>query len=132
MVLECACCYSTLVHDPCCRCIPDVPGMQDVEALVHMARRRCADDKAPVRKAGVQLLEVLLLLRAQSMGGAERKMPSQSDIAALEAATGDALVSRVPRSVVEGTDSVGNRLGAETEEWLPHCCGQRLAKMGAK
>lgn len=57
-----------------------------------MARRRCLDEKAAVRKAGVQLLEALLLMRATGMGGADSELPNEQDIRALEAATADALV----------------------------------------
>ncbi len=66
--------------------------MQDVEVLVHMARRRCMDDKAAVRKAGLQLLEALLMMRARGAGGADVELPTEQDIRALEAATADALV----------------------------------------
>ena len=66
--------------------------MQDVEVLVHMARRRCMDDKAAVRKAGLQLLEALLMMRARGAGGADVELPAEQDIRALEAATADALV----------------------------------------
>lgn len=66
--------------------------MQDVEVLVHMARRRCTDDKAAVRKAGLQLLEALLMMRARGAGGADVELPAEQDIRALEAATADALV----------------------------------------
>ena len=65
---------------------------QDVEVLVHMARRRCMDEKAAVRKAGLQLLEALLMMRAQGAGGADPELPTEQDIRALEAATADALV----------------------------------------
>lgn len=57
-----------------------------------MARRRCLDDKAAVRKAGVQLMEALLLMRAQGLGGAAPELPCEQDIRALEAATADSLV----------------------------------------
>lgn len=57
-----------------------------------MARRRCLDEKAAVRKAGVQLLEALLLMRAHGTGGADPELPKEQDIRALEAATADALV----------------------------------------
>ena len=63
-----------------------------MEVLVHMARRRCLDEKAAVRKAGVQLLEALLLMRAKGLGGADMELPNEQDIRALEAATADALV----------------------------------------
>ncbi|KAL0028583.1 hypothetical protein WJX79_003483 [Trebouxia sp. C0005] len=65
----------------------------DVEVLVHMARRRCTDDKAAVRKAGLQLLEALLMMRARGAGGADVELPAEQDIRALEAATADALVT---------------------------------------
>ena len=65
---------------------------QDIEVLVHMARRRCLDEKAAVRKAGVQLLEALLLMRAKGVGGADPELPNEQDIRTLEAATADALV----------------------------------------
>ena len=66
--------------------------MQDVEVVVHMARRRCVDEKAAVRKAGLQLLEALLMMRAQGAGGCDPELPAEQDIRALEAATADALV----------------------------------------
>ena len=50
------------------------------------------DDKAAVRKAGLQLLEALLMMRARGDGGADPELPSEQDIRALEAATADALV----------------------------------------
>lgn len=67
-------------------------GSQDVEVLLHVAQRRCLDEKAAVRKAGVQLLEALLLMRAKGLGGADMELPNEQDIRALEAATADALV----------------------------------------
>lgn len=67
-------------------------NVQDVEVLVHMARRRCMDDKAAVRKAGLQLLEALLMMRARGAGGADVELPTEQDVRALEAATADALV----------------------------------------
>lgn len=50
------------------------------------------DEKAAVRKAGLQLLEALLMMRAQGAGGADPELPTEQDIRALEAATADALV----------------------------------------
>lgn len=50
------------------------------------------DEKAAVRKAGLQLLEALLMMRAQGTGGADPELPTEQDICALEAATADALV----------------------------------------
>ena len=66
--------------------------MQDVEPLVQLARRRCRDDKAAVRKAGLQLLEALLLLRAGGIGGADPEPLGEQDIQAIELGTADALV----------------------------------------
>jgi hypothetical protein len=45
-----------------------------------LARRRCSDDKAGVRRAAVQLLEALLLLRASGAGGTEAVAPSEADL----------------------------------------------------
>lgn len=56
------------------------------------------DDKAAVRKAGLQLLEALLMMRAQGAGGVEPELPVEQDIRALEAATADALVE-TPRTL---------------------------------
>ena len=64
---------------------------QDTEGLLRLARRRCADEKAAVRKAGVSLLESLLRLRAAAPAHA-RELPAEADIAAIEAATADPLV----------------------------------------
>jgi hypothetical protein len=66
-------------------------GAQDAEALLRLARRRCADEKAAVRKAAVSLLESLLRLRAAAPARA-RELPAEADIAAIEAATADPLV----------------------------------------
>ena len=65
--------------------------LQDTEGLLRLARRRCADEKAAVRKAGVALLESLLRLRATAPAHA-RELPAEADIAAIEAATADPLV----------------------------------------
>ena len=66
--------------------------MQDVGTLVELARRRCADDKAAVRKAAVQLLEALLLLRASGSGGAEAVLLSAADVEAIQHAAADSMV----------------------------------------
>lgn len=66
-------------------------ALQDVEALLHTARRRAADEKAGVRKAGVALLEALLRLRASPPPPLQR-LPGEADVAALAAAAGDPLV----------------------------------------
>ncbi|KAK9813253.1 hypothetical protein WJX72_011494 [[Myrmecia] bisecta] len=65
----------------------------DVEPLVHLARRRSGDEKAGVRKAALQLLEALLVLKATGVGGADPELPTEADITAIEAATADALVT---------------------------------------
>ena len=67
-------------------------ALQDVGSLVELARRRCADDKAGVRKAAVQLLEALLLLRASGSGGAEAVLPSGTDVEAIQHAAADPMV----------------------------------------
>lgn len=64
---------------------------QDIEALVRTARRRAADEKAGVRKAGVALLEALLLLRAAPPPPLQC-LPAAADVAALKAAACDPLV----------------------------------------
>ena len=64
-----------------------------MEALLSLARRRAGDEKAGVRRAGVQLLEALLLMRCAGAGGAAPEAPSEADIAAIEAATADPLAS---------------------------------------
>lgn len=61
--------------------------------LILLAKRRAADDKAPVRKAAVGLLEALLILRARGFGGGTSEPPTLGDLAAFEAACTDALVS---------------------------------------
>lgn len=58
-------------------------------SLVH---RRCGDPKAAVRKGALQLLEALLVMRA-SWQGYPRQLPGSADLALLEAATADPLVS---------------------------------------
>ncbi len=67
--------------------------VQDVKALTALARKRCSDDKAGVRKAAAQLLEGLLLLRASGAGGAAVVLPSPADIAVVQAAAADSLAS---------------------------------------
>ncbi len=67
--------------------------MQDVGALVGLARRRCTDSKAGVRKAAVQLLEALLLLRASGAGAADVILPSVPDLEAIQHAAADPMVA---------------------------------------
>ncbi len=57
-----------------------------------LARRRCSDDKAGVRRAAVQLLEALLLLRASGAGGTEAVAPSEADLEAVQHAAADPMV----------------------------------------
>ena len=66
--------------------------MQDVGALVGLARRRCTDSKAGVHKAAVQLLEALLLLRASGAGAADVILPSEPDLEAIQHAAADPMV----------------------------------------
>ena len=73
--------------------------VQDVGALVGLARRRCTDSKAGVRKAAVQLLEAVLLLRASGAGGADVILPSAPDLEAIQHAAADAMVRDIPRSL---------------------------------
>jgi hypothetical protein len=61
---------------------------------VRTARRRAADEKATVRKAGVALLEALLLLRTGPPPPLQR-LPSGADAAALQAAARDPLVNQL-------------------------------------
>lgn len=49
------------------------------------------DDKAAVRKAALQLLEALLVLRGD-LPGSLKALPTDEDITAVEAATADPLV----------------------------------------
>lgn len=65
--------------------------VQDVKALAALARKRCADEKAGVRKAAAQLLEGLLLLRASGAGSGPVVMPSPADVAVVQAAAADSL-----------------------------------------
>ena len=70
--------------------------------LVGLARRRCTDDKAGVRKAAVQLLEALLLLRASGAGGAEVVLPSVADMEAIQHAAADLMVQNTSAFYVTG------------------------------
>jgi hypothetical protein len=63
-----------------------------VGALLALARRRCSDDKAGVRRAAVQLLEALMLLRASGAGGAEFASPSEADLESVQHAAADPMV----------------------------------------
>lgn len=61
-------------------------------ALLALARRRCSDDKAGVRRAAVQLLEALMLLRASGAGSADAAYPSEADLEAVQHAAADPMV----------------------------------------
>lgn len=63
----------------------------DLAPICGLAHRRLRDDKAPVRKAAISVLESVLLLRGQLAAPAGAP-PGPEDIAAVEAATADALV----------------------------------------
>ena len=64
------------------------------------------DEKAAVRKAGLQLLEALLMMRAQGAGGADPELPTEQDIRALEAATADALVRTCTQQCIHAHSSL--------------------------
>lgn len=66
--------------------------LQDVNSITSLVHRRCGDTKAAVRKGALQLLEALLVMRA-SWQGYPRQLPGSADLALLEAATADPLVS---------------------------------------
>ncbi len=57
-----------------------------------LSRRRARDEKASVRKSGLQLMEAILLMCVRGAGGAPPQLPIESDIEAIEAATADPLV----------------------------------------
>lgn len=71
----------------------------DLKPLLRTARQRCKDDKGQVRKSAVQLLQALVLMQAtRNAQNAPRTLSSacilsQKDLAALEMAAGDPLVS---------------------------------------
>ena len=60
-------------------------ALQDAESLLRMARRRCADEKAAVRKGALSLLEALVVMRA-TWQGYTRAVPGDADLALLEGA----------------------------------------------
>lgn len=70
--------------------------VQDIDSLVLLARRRARDEKATVRRSGLQLTEGLLLMRIRGDGGASPELPNQADIEVIEAATSHPLAR--PRS----------------------------------
>ena len=69
--------------------MPDLS--QDLSPLMKLAHRRLSDEKAAVRKAALHLLEQLMLLQGK-LPEPLRRLPSQQDINAIEAATADSLV----------------------------------------
>ena len=74
---------------------PQSFSVQELQPLVQLARRRCGDEKAGARRAGLQLLEALLLMNASDKGGdAKARLPAAADVAAIEAATADPLVNK--------------------------------------
>ncbi|KAF6260358.1 non-SMC mitotic condensation complex subunit 1-domain-containing protein [Scenedesmus sp. NREL 46B-D3] len=64
----------------------------DLAPVTSLVHRRCGDPKAAVRRGALQLLEALLVMRA-SWQGYVRQLPGSADLALLEAATADPLVS---------------------------------------
>jgi hypothetical protein len=69
-----------------------VCNVQDLNPVMSLVHRRCGDTKAAVRRGALQLLEALLVMRA-SWQVYPRQLPSSADLALLEAATTDPLVS---------------------------------------
>jgi hypothetical protein len=86
-----------------------------VMSLVH---RRCGDSKAAVRRGALQLLEALLVMRA-SWQVYPRQLPSSADLALLEAATTDPLVSVCMMPLFLASSFPFHHLPS----WIP-CCGQ--------
>ena len=79
---------------------PDAHPRQDLNPLLALVHRRCADPKAAVRKGALQLLVEAVTMRA-GWQGYERQLPSAQDLALLEAAAMDPLV-RAHRAGWEG------------------------------
>jgi hypothetical protein len=65
--------------------------LQDLAPVMSLVHRRCGDGKAAVRRGALQLLEQLLIMRA-NWQGRPRQLPAPTDLALLEAATADPLV----------------------------------------
>lgn len=79
-------------------------NFQDLDGLVLLSRRRARDEKATVRKSGLQLMEAILLMCVRGSGGAPPQLPTEADIEAIEVATADPLVTPLPFSLyVRGT-----------------------------
>ena len=70
-----------------------VIARQDLDGLVLFARRRARDEKGSVRKSGMLLLEVLLIMGVRGLGGASPQLPAIGDLELIEAATMDPLVN---------------------------------------
>jgi hypothetical protein len=70
---------------------PPLPPRQDLNPLLALVHRRCTDPKAAVRKGALQLLVEAVTMRA-GWQGYPRQLPSEQDLALLEAATMDPLV----------------------------------------
>ena len=64
----------------------------DLSQLLSLVHRRCADPKAAVRKGALQLLVEVVTMRA-AWQGYPRALPTAHDLALLEAAAADPLVS---------------------------------------
>ena len=67
--------------------------MQEIDGVILLARRRSNDEKATVRRAGLQMLELLLLMGVKGFGGAPVQLPCEADLDAIRSATADPLVS---------------------------------------
>ena len=66
--------------------------MQDLDGLLLFARKRARDEKASVRKSGIQLLDSLLTMSIRGAGGAASQAPSPGDLESIEIALSDPLV----------------------------------------
>ncbi|KAK9845075.1 hypothetical protein WJX74_010283 [Apatococcus lobatus] len=67
---------------------------QERKTLMDLARQRCSDEKAPVRKAAVQLLEQLLLFPCSAVDASAGQVGAQpEDCRVLETAALDVMVS---------------------------------------
>ena len=75
-----------------------------------LSRRRARDEKATVRKSGLQLMEAILLMCVRGAGGAPPQLPTEADIEAIETATADPLVTPPPTNpTLQAAPSLGEK-----------------------
>lgn len=76
--------------------------------MTRLAHRRIQDSKASVRKAAVQLLEALVVLRGRDLARSDPEPISPADITVFEHATTDAMVRlhlfRISRAITIAYD----------------------------